>query len=96
MKALHSPELAAVMHVRARWRHLMSPDGTLPLVENVAVHGSATRQTTVSPVIAVTHLTKDYHLASYVVHALRAVSLEVHKGEFVAIMGPSGKASPRS
>jgi putative ABC transport system ATP-binding protein len=41
-------------------------------------------------VIAVTDLTKDYSLAAYVVHALRAVSLQVHTGEFVAIMGPSG------
>jgi putative ABC transport system ATP-binding protein len=41
-------------------------------------------------VIAVTDLTKDYHLAANVVHALRAINLEVHKGEFVAIMGPSG------
>ena len=42
------------------------------------------------PVIAVADLTKDYQLAAYVVHALRAVSLQVQKGEFVAIMGPSG------
>jgi putative ABC transport system ATP-binding protein len=41
-------------------------------------------------VIAVTELTKDYRLPANVVHALRAVSLTVHKGEFVAIMGPSG------
>src|ERR1700680_4115887 len=41
-------------------------------------------------VIEVTDLTKDYRLSTYVVHALRAVSLRVLPGEFVAIMGPSG------
>jgi putative ABC transport system ATP-binding protein len=44
----------------------------------------------VPAVIEVTDLTKDYRLAAYVVHALRAVSLRVLPGEFVAIMGPSG------
>jgi putative ABC transport system ATP-binding protein len=43
-----------------------------------------------APVIAVTDLIKDYQLAANVVHALRAINLEVHTGEFVAIMGPSG------
>jgi putative ABC transport system ATP-binding protein len=42
------------------------------------------------PVIQVAELTKDYTLGTNVVHALRAVSLEVQRGEFVAIMGPSG------
>jgi ABC-type lipoprotein export system ATPase subunit len=41
-------------------------------------------------VIAVTDLTKDYQVGANVVHALRAVSLQVFTGEFVAIMGPSG------
>ena len=41
-------------------------------------------------VIQVTDMTKDYSRGSNVVHALRSVSLEVHQGEFVAVMGPSG------
>jgi putative ABC transport system ATP-binding protein len=42
------------------------------------------------PVIQVTDLGKDYVRGSSVVHALRSVSLQVHSGEFVAVMGPSG------
>ncbi len=35
-------------------------------------------------------LVKDYHLGSRRVHALRGVSIAVHSGEFMAVMGPSG------
>lgn len=42
------------------------------------------------PVIKVTDLVKDYSRGESVVHALRAVSLSVVPGEFVAVMGPSG------
>lgn len=36
------------------------------------------------------NLTKIYRVGKVDVPALRGVSLEVHEGEFVAIMGPSG------
>ncbi|HVC34151.1 MAG TPA: ABC transporter ATP-binding protein [Chloroflexota bacterium] len=42
------------------------------------------------PIIRVEHLTKDYHLGTTVVHALRGVTLDVFPGEFVAVMGASG------
>src|ERR1043166_4581968 len=42
------------------------------------------------PVIQVTNLVKDYSRGESVVHALRSVSVSVHPGEFVAVMGPSG------
>jgi putative ABC transport system ATP-binding protein len=41
-------------------------------------------------VIDVQHLTKTYQLGEVEVHALRGVSLNIHHGEFVAIMGASG------
>jgi putative ABC transport system ATP-binding protein len=41
-------------------------------------------------VIKTSELTKVYEMGSEQVHALRGVDLEIHKGEYVAIMGPSG------
>lgn len=42
------------------------------------------------PVISVHDLTKTYDTGSTQVHALRSVSVDIHAGEMVAIMGPSG------
>ena len=41
-------------------------------------------------VIRTLELTKHYVLGAETVRALRRVDLEIHRGEFVAIMGPSG------
>jgi putative ABC transport system ATP-binding protein len=42
------------------------------------------------PVIAVTDLTKTYTVGEVDVHALRGVTLQVQRGEFVALTGSSG------
>ena len=41
-------------------------------------------------VIRIDHVSKTYQTGDILVHALRNLSLSIHRGEFVAIMGPSG------
>jgi putative ABC transport system ATP-binding protein len=43
-----------------------------------------------NPVIKLEAIQKTYHTGEVDVHAVRGVSLEIHPGEFVAIMGSSG------
>ncbi len=42
------------------------------------------------PVVKIEGLHKVYHSGEVPVHAVRGVSLEIHRGEFVALMGASG------
>src|SRR3954449_11220950 len=41
-------------------------------------------------VIDIDNITKDYVMGEETVHALRGVSLQIHRNEYLAIMGPSG------
>ena len=43
-----------------------------------------------TPIVSVCEVSKIYRLGKAEVHALRAVSLEIHRGEFLSIAGPSG------
>jgi putative ABC transport system ATP-binding protein len=44
----------------------------------------------VLPLIRATGLRKQHEMARTTVHALRGISLELHRGDFVAVVGPSG------
>src|SRR5213593_3416827 len=46
--------------------------------------------TTGPALIAVHDVTKTYAMEGAPVHALRGVTLDIHSGEFVAVVGPSG------
>src|ERR1700751_5542612 len=41
-------------------------------------------------VIDIENITKDYVMGKEIVHALRGVSLQIHRNEYIAVMGPSG------
>ncbi|MFQ5599580.1 MAG: ABC transporter ATP-binding protein [Candidatus Krumholzibacteriia bacterium] len=43
-----------------------------------------------STLVVARHLTKDYALDGFAIHALRSVDLDVQSADFVSIMGPSG------
>src|SRR6266508_1652288 len=45
---------------------------------------------TAMPIVSVQNVSKDYMLGKTVVPALREVTLEIEKGEFLSIAGPSG------
>lgn len=44
----------------------------------------------IQPIISVRDLSRTYIMGSEKVHALRSITLEINKNEYVALMGPSG------
>jgi putative ABC transport system ATP-binding protein len=61
--------------------------GTIPVINQL---GATPAASAASSVIRVEDAHKYYELGETRVHALRGVSIEIHRGEFVAIMGASG------
>jgi putative ABC transport system ATP-binding protein len=55
--------------------------------QTAAVHATRRRR---APVISVHGVSKTYSLGEIAVHALRGVTLQIERGDFVAIMGSSG------
>ncbi|MEX0602080.1 MAG: ATP-binding cassette domain-containing protein, partial [Bacteroidota bacterium] len=43
-----------------------------------------------STIIRLQNITKMYQMGTEEVHALRGISIEINKNEYVAVMGPSG------
>ncbi len=41
-------------------------------------------------IISLSNIARSYKIGTEMIHALRSVSLEIHKNEYVALMGPSG------
>ena len=44
----------------------------------------------VSPIISITELKKSYYLGKQELPVLKGITLQIHKNEYVALMGPSG------
>ena len=62
---------------------------SMPTASQIEADGSAPANT----VIRVEDVHKYYELGETRVHALRGVSVEIHRSEFLAIMGASGSAN---
>lgn len=55
------------------------------------IHGKfRTFVSIMKPIIELSNIAKKYKIGTEEIHALRSISLAIHKNEYVALMGPSG------
>jgi putative ABC transport system ATP-binding protein len=43
-----------------------------------------------NPLIKITNIKRDFVLGNEIIYVLKGIDLEINKGEYVALMGPSG------
>ncbi|HET6178865.1 MAG TPA: macrolide ABC transporter ATP-binding protein, partial [Candidatus Sulfotelmatobacter sp.] len=60
------------------------------VIANPATTTNAVAAVVSTPLVEVHDIRKNYQLGETEVHALRGVSVNIHAGDFVAIMGASG------
>ena len=48
-----------------------------------------------NPLIKITNIKRDFPLGNEIVYVLKGIDLEINKGEYVALMGPSGSGKSK-
>src|SRR3989442_9339989 len=65
-------------------------EATEPFAGRALLFGQREAEVDSDPLITLTHIHKVYKMGDVEIHALHGISLQIRRGEFVAIMGASG------